>query len=295
MKIALLMTGDCRQMWITAPSIYKNVIEPNNADVFLYLNRGSLQPNVNDQEAIAKAVFNKNVKSLIFTGEDYAEEFTTLHFANYYKVEEFYKNAGRSKFDTGIVYGTTDEYLKVKKCCEEIIRYAAANNFKYDLICRVRPDIGWLNKCNLIQLISSNTLYISNYELHNCSISEELKATNMFPYMDASFFYGSQDVIHKLCVDFSEHMYDTLELCHESHDLSLAQEKILARFVLNSGMKFNTDMDRPRMSRYYVDWRKSPNFPLVEKFCPEISENNNTYFDRIGVSDIVMDETIVLK
>jgi hypothetical protein len=296
MKIALIMTGQSRLMWLAAPSLYKYVIDQNDADVFLYLNRGSIIPTVpvDEEEELTRKIFNKNVKSLIFTDDNYKKEFDELLKSNFERLESFYGAQNRKISDPQIALGTTDEYLKVKKCCDEIVNYANKNNFKYDIICRVRPDIGWLNRLDLSAPISPDKLYISNYELHDCSNCLELRDTNLFPYIDASFFYGSQDMIHKLCTGFSEHMYDTLELCHESHDLSLAQEKILAKYLLDNKYEFNL-IDRLRMSRYYVDWRKSPNTPLMQKYFGEIPENSNTYFDRIGDKDIVMDDVIVLK
>lgn len=287
MKIALLMAGQCRQMWLTAPSIYKNVIEPNNADVFLYLHKDSLMPKPDSEEEITKKVFNKNVKNLVFTDDNYNKELKEFCQINHSKVDRFYKKISRDKWDTHIVETTTDQYLKVKKCCEKVIDYADKNNFKYDLICRIRPDIGWLNKFDLLLPVPPDILYI-NYHLFE----------NKYPWAVDSLFFGSQDVMRNLCAGFFGQMYNVLEIYDEKNpekDLSLAQEKLLGRYVKDGGIKI-TGIDRPRLSRYYVDWTKSPNSPLVEIFFKnEISENNSVYFDRIGEKNIVMDNAIILK
>ncbi len=285
MKIALLMSGECRQMWLAAPSVYKNVIEPNDADVFLYLNKESLVPRVPivEEEEIVNKVFSKNVKSIKFTDDYYKKELEELYENNCLKINKVYKKINRDKWDKHIALTTTDQYLKVKKCCETIVNYAANNNFEYDIIVRVRPDIGWFNKFNLLKQIALDTLYI-NYHLFE----------NKFPYATDSLFYGSQDIMYNCCTEFLNQMYDALEIYDEriEKDLSLAQELILGRYLKNSGTKI-TGINRPALSRYYVDWTKSPNFPLVDKFCGKvISENNSVYFDRIGEEKIIIDETI---
>ena len=162
MKIALLMTGQCRQLWLTAPSLYENVINPNDADVFLYLNKNSMEPVTgNAEEDIVNTVFPKNVKSLTFTDDNYDKEVKELIDSNYKKITEFYKTYNRDKWDTQLNYHNSCQYLKVKKCCEVAVDYANKNNFKYDLILRVRPDIGWFNKFDLLRPTSPDTLYVN--------------------------------------------------------------------------------------------------------------------------------------
>jgi hypothetical protein len=301
-KIALLMTGQCRQSWLTAPSIYKNVIEPNNADVFLYLNKDSLIPQVHNEEEIIKKVFSKNVKSLIFTDDKYNKEVKQLIDSNYSKIDGLYKKLNRGKWDKQLNIHNTDQYFKVKKCCEAAVDYANKNNFKYDLILRVRPDIGWLNKFELLLPTSPDMLYV-NYSLHDVSADS---TPHLVSWVEDTCFFGSQDVMYKFCADFSDKMVDGLEICDERYDLSCATEKLLAKCLIDSGIKYkgiNNYFDykgegwiRPKLAKYYVDWTKSPNFPLVEMFYEKgVSENIAVYFDRISEKDVVMDDTIILK
>lgn len=301
MKIALLMSGQARQSWLTAPSLYKYVIEPNNADVFLYLKKDSLEPNAgNSTEKIVNTVFSKNVKSLIFTDDAYDKEVKELIDSNYAKLDEHYKKLNRGKWDKLLNTHNTDQYLQLKKCCESAVEYANKNNFKYDLILRVRPDIGWLNKCDLLRPITQDLLYV-NYSLHNVSPDDK---PHFVSWVEDTCFFGGQDVMSKFCSDFSDKMVDALEVCDERYDLSCATEKLLAKVLINSSLKYTGINDyfgytgdgwiRPKLVKYFTDWTKSPNFNLVEKFCVGATGGLAVYFDRIGEENVVLDDTIIL-
>lgn len=296
MKIALLMTGQCRQMWLTAPSIYKYVVEPNNADIFLYLNNDSLEPYAGDyEEEVIKQTFHKNVTTLTFTDANYQKEVKELIESNYSKIDGFYKALNRDVWDKQLNYHNTDQYLKLKKCAEAAVDYATKNGFKYDLMIRMRPDIGWLNKFDLLDLISPDTLYV-NYSQHKV-------VDTLYSWVEDTCFFGDQNSMLRFCSDFSDKMVDVLEVCDERHDLSCATEKLLARVLINSGIGYtgiNNYFDyqgagwiRPKLSKYFTHWPSSPNFHLMERFCNGATSGLAVYFDRIGENDVVMDETIV--
>lgn len=303
MKVALLMTGECRQLWLAAHSIYKYAIDPNDADVFLYLNPDSLIPRVDNEEEVVNKAFPRNVKSIKFVDNIYKEEVEVLIESNYLKIDGFYKDANREIWDKKLNIHNTDQYLKVKKCCEQAVKYATENNFKYDLIIRMRPDIGWLNKIDLTKPVSPELLYV-NYSMHNVSHNASPVPV---PWVEDTCFFGNQDNMLKFCSDFSDKMVDELQLCHEKHDLSCATEKLLARVLLNTGIKYTGINDyfgysgpgwiRPKLVKYHVDWTKSPNFHLIERFGAGVATKNvgayAVYFDKIGEKNVVMDPTIV--
>lgn len=298
-RIALLMTGQCRQLWLTAPSLYRNVIDPNNADVFLYLNTNSMEPLTGDaEEEIVKAAFPKNVKSLIFTDEAYDKEVKELIESNYNKIDSIYKKLGRDKWDFQLNHHNTDQYIKLKKCAEAAVKYATENGFKYDLMVRCRPNHGWLNRFDLTLPIAPDTIYC-NHSMYNCSITDD--AHNV-EWCEDTCFFGDQDSMLKFCSDFSTKMVDDIDVCDEKYDLTFATEKLLARVLINTGIKRAELNDyfgykglgwiRPKLSKHNVDWTKSPNFHLVERFCNGATSGLAVYFDRIGQEDIVMDPTI---
>lgn len=289
------MTGQCRQLWLTAPSLYKNVIEPNNANVFLYLNKDSLEPLCGSAtEEIVNTAFNKNVKSLIFTDDNYNNELEALIKSNYAKIDGHYKKLNRDKWDVQLNHHNSCQYLKLKKCCEAAVDYANKNNFKYDLIIRMRPDIGFLNCFDLLRPITPDLLYV-NYSEHHV-------VDKHYPWVEDTCFFGSQDCMLKFCSAFSENMVDELDICHESHDLTCATEKLLAKVLINTGIPYTGINDyfgyngsgwiRPKLAKYFTDWHKSPNFHLVEKFCGGASGGLAVYFDRIGEKNLVMDSTL---
>ncbi len=301
MKIALLMTGQCRQLWLTAPSLYKNVINPNNADVFLYLNRDSMEPQVGDAELeIINAVFDKNVKSLIFTGDQYDKELQELIRSNYSKIIGHYGKLNRDKFDVQLNHHNSCQYLKLKKCAQAAVKYADKNNFRYDLMIRMRPDIGFLNHFDLLRPVAPDTLYV-NYSLHNVSPTS---TPDFVPWVEDTCFFGGQDVMLKLCSDFSDKMVDSLDICDESYDLSCATEKLLAKVLIKTGIKYTGINNyfgytgegwiRPKLGKYFTRWDKSQNYHLVQPFCNGAVGGLAVYFDRISDNNLVYDPAIIL-
>jgi hypothetical protein len=297
MRIALLMSGQGRQSWLASNSINKNVIEPNNADCFLCINRDSLEPGTgdNDEEIISK-VF-KNIKSLVLTDDAYNKEVKELIDSNYIKIDAAYKKLNREKWDKPLNMHNTDQYFKLKKCAEAAVDYATKNGFKYDIMVRCRPDIGWLNKFDLSRPINPDLLYV-NYSMYNVSSTQDAQ---FVPWVEDTCFFGSQDNMLKFCSAFSENMVDDLEICDERYDLTFATEKLLARVLLNTGIKYTGINDyfgytgagwiRPKLSKHLTNWSKSPNFHLIEKYSDGKTSGLGVYFDRIG-QDIIMDETI---
>lgn len=300
-KIALLMSGQCRQLWLTAPSLYRNIIEPNSADIFLCVNKNSMEPLTGpEEESIINKVFSKNVKSLIFTDDNYDKEVKYLIGSNYSKIDAEYKKLNRDKWDKQLNHHNTCQYLKVKKCAEAAVEYANKNNFKYDIMIRMRPDIGWLNHFDLLRPTTPNTLYV-NYSEHN--VSANSTARNV-PWVEDTCFFGDQDSMLKFCSAFSENMVASLDICDEEYDLTFATEKLLARVLLDSHIPYTGINDyfgytgkgwiRPKLAKYFTAWDKSPNFPLVEKFCNGATGGLAVYFDRIGENNVVMDNTLII-
>ncbi len=289
------MTGQCRQLWLTAPSLYKNVIDPNNADVFLYLNENSMEPNVGEAtEEIVKAVFPKNVKSLIFTDDNYNKELEELISKNHNKITNHYKKLGRDKWDVQLNHHNSCQYLKLKKCAEAAVAYATENGFKYDLMIRCRPDIGWLNHFDLTRPIAPNLLYV-NYSEHNI-------VGKNYPWVEDTCFFGDQDSMLKFCSAFSDDMVSELDICDESYDLTCATEKLLAKVLLNTGIPYtgiNNYFDytgegwiRPKLSKYFTNWPSSPNYHLIEPFCNGASGGLAVYYDRISEENLMYDQPI---
>jgi len=297
MKIALLMTGQCRQLWLTAPSLYKNVIEPNSADVFLYLNKNSMEPDCgNETEEIVNAAFPKNVKSLIFTDDNYNKEVEELYKSNYDKIDGQYKKLGRDKWDKNLNLHNSDQYFKLKKCAEAAVEYANKNNFTYDIMLRCRPDIGWLNVCDLQRPASPNTLYVNH--------SKHIITGEVFDWVEDTCFFGDQDSMLKFCSDFSDSMVDQLDICDESYDLTCATEKLLAKVLINTGIPYTGINDyfgytgegwvRKKLDKYFTDWPASKNYHLIEKHAKGATGGLAVYFDRIGDENLVYDPAIIL-
>lgn len=144
-----------------------------------------------------------------------------------------------------------------------------------------------------------DTLYV-NYSLHDVGYDG---VTKLVPWVEDTLFFGGQNVMHKFCTDFSEKMIDDLEIVgNENYDLSCATEKLLARCLLNTRIKYlgiNDYFDyrgvgwiRPKLAKYFVDCTKSINYHLVEKFYN--GEKYAVYFDKIGEKDVVLDPTIII-
>ena len=142
-------------------------------------------------------MFPKNVKSLIFSDDNYDKEVAELIKSNHEKIDTQYKQLGRDMWDVQLNRHNTDQYFQLKKCAEAAVAYATANGFKYDLLIRMRPDIGWLNVCDLQRHIDTNTLYV-NYSHRNVSATDK---PHLVDWVEDTCFFGGQDVMLKFCSD----------------------------------------------------------------------------------------------
>jgi len=136
MKVAVLITGQLRDYKINVQNHIKQIIEPNDADVFVYAtDRNTLHttgPNITQKYVITtsqsrrqitretKKIYGSYLKKVVVADEDLADDdFGTIGY--FRKRMQNQMNNIREGF----------------KMCSE---YAKRNSFEYDIVVRCRPD-----------------------------------------------------------------------------------------------------------------------------------------------------------
>lgn len=161
MKIAILITGQLRDYKINCLNHIKHLIEPNNADVFIYActtntlhstgvnitQKYNITTQHNKEELIdeLKAVYGRYIKGIeINENEDLTDnDFGTL---GYFKRKI---NNQMSNIRSGFLMSE---------------KFSQQNDFQYDIIIRCRPDNSkFPNKLELNNSINSNTIYSTIY------------------------------------------------------------------------------------------------------------------------------------
>jgi len=162
MKVAVLITGQLRDYKVNILNQIKHLIEPNNADVFVYAcNKNTLHtcgPNITQKYNITTkqdaGKLMKNIK------EQYGPALKSVEV-----------NESEPLSDTD--YGTLGYFRQRMQNQMDNIRkgflmaqeYAQENGFEYDVVVRSRPDNSMYPKLiNLSQMeIKENTLYSTQY------------------------------------------------------------------------------------------------------------------------------------
>ena len=201
MKIALLISGQLRQYWITYRSILKNLIIPYNMDVFLvtgsntikyqtyfeYISENNVETmslsesrnshkfpseiQINEFEFCKKTIgkylkgFNKNCYIKNYW-EEYHNIVNNIRFNN--KNIDKYNKVRNIFLERDEVFRPYDyvvlQFMLLSKGIELIENYENKNGFKYDYIFKIRPDIEVSNIINLKYIFKQKCdIYVSPY------------------------------------------------------------------------------------------------------------------------------------
>tara|TARA_R110000796_G_scaffold60220_13_gene139050 strand:- start:1757 stop:2587 length:831 start_codon:yes stop_codon:yes gene_type:complete len=187
MKIAVLITGQMRDYKINAINQTKHLIEPNNADVFIYAttkntihsNGQSLEQKYytttsytkDELENDTRVIYGENLKGLIIDEQENLpdQNFGTLGYFRT-RMQNQIDNIGKG-------------FIMAKE-------FAEKNNFKYDLIIRSRPD---------------NAMYPKKVVItaKNLVLGEDIIYSTRFTpsgHRDLCFFaLGTPEVFEKYC------------------------------------------------------------------------------------------------
>lgn len=207
-KVAILMSGQSRTFWLMGKSIYNNVVLPNNADVFVYVEESS-SINV-EHEFLFREIYKDSLKGYRKINQSYIDKVMTYDAYIRTKHPLVESNPG--------MFRATDQYIKFEECGKMIERYEEEKGFKYDVIMRVRPDIFWTDKF----IIRKDLLdkYISiNYARED--------------WLKEYFFYGNRDLMFKLIDGLVGYIVH-----NNNEDYSKPPEVLFAEFINKNKIPF---------------------------------------------------------
>lgn len=149
MRVAILITGELRTLANTFKNIKQNLIDPNNADVFVYADvklprDHHLLWNHATLIDFYKSIWGDNVKRAItLTEKDRAEYNAILNFLWDYKPGITQEVVGKTGVNREYLRrsGSIIEYFLLMKAGHIMTAYEKEHNFKYDVVIRSRNDI----------------------------------------------------------------------------------------------------------------------------------------------------------
>ena len=189
MKVAVIITGQLRDYKINALNHVKQIIEPNNADVFVYA------CNKNTIHTCGENVTQKYNITSVESKESITKDVKSLYGENL-KAVEINENESLSDED----FGTIGYFRKRMQNQMDNIRsgflmaqrYAHENGFKYDVIVRSRPD---------------NSQYADVVNLSEIDIEKGIIYSTQYPsgHRDPWFFsFGDPETFDKYIVGICE-------------------------------------------------------------------------------------------
>ena len=218
MRVAVTIAGQLRDYKINALNHIKQIIEPNNADVFVYAcSKNTLHTTgdnvtqnykittVQSSEEITndvQEIYGKHLKQVVVNEN---EELDDLNFGTL----GYFKKRMNNQM-TNIRNG----YLMAKE-------YSSKNNFEYDVIVRCRPD---------------NSMFLKPVLLQGADFHEDVIYTTIYPsgHKDPWFFsFSKPDTFNKYC---SFVYLDGADESRTDNNFN-CPEVALEQHIRNAGMK----------------------------------------------------------
>jgi len=241
MKIAICFSGAIRSFKSCYPSIYRSLIEPLNADVFMHLwtfgediaqhkneHRYITHFKLQDDECSIDYVIDK-IKPKKYTIDEYNYEWEKeiVSGCNGYDIIRYMDD-----HDTNYAVSSMGMYFKIFKANELKCQYEDENNFKYDIVIRCRLDFKWSDNFTIgdFSNITDNELLI---------IKDSYCTTAHWAGND-KFFAGTSTTMNKMCNLYNEiGHYHKNEICQiEGQNLNKYHIK-----KLNLQLKYLGDKD----------------------------------------------------
>ena len=184
MKVAVIITGQLRDYKINALNQIKHLIEPNNADVFVYAcNKNTLHTCGNNIEQKYKITTTQNKKQII-------DDVTNI-YGKYLKAVEINEDENLSEDNFGTIgyfrKRMQNQMNNIQRGYFMAQKYAEENNFEYDVIVRSRPD---------------NSMYPKIVDLTNHDIKENIIYSTQYytGHRDPWFFaFAKPETFKKYC------------------------------------------------------------------------------------------------
>ena len=210
MKIAICFSGAIRSFKYCWPSIYKNLVEPLKADIFLHtwkINRIDSKLDVKfkfTKDLCSDAYVIEKLKPIKYIIEKYDPEMESkiielckMKNADFSIIPKKYRKMGQSDKDCYKKYAhnAMGMYYKIMKCNELKKLYESEMGFKYDVVIRARLDFIWERKMNLDNFggLKDGDIVIlkDSYVSKGCLTNDR-------------FFYGNSQTMDKFCELFGK-------------------------------------------------------------------------------------------
>lgn len=182
-KVAICITGELRTIYKTHQMMKKNLIDKNNADIFVYVDlKDRDKPIINKYGSIQnyyKHIWGDNVKGVIlYSDADKQEYQDLLRWLLKYK-----PHLAREKIIPNYGYmlsgGTIVEYYMLYKCGRIMMEYEKKHNFYYDYVVRCRNDVLITNEWNITEAMSNPSNDWLSYLNYSISKIEECKSKKL--------------------------------------------------------------------------------------------------------------------
>jgi len=194
MKTAILITGQIRNAKECADSIRAKIIEPYNADVFIDTWTPESKIIGSNERVFANDASPDEIISLYKPKIAIFEDFNTSPVFNNIKYNVTNKRNWSTGYDGSYAHETKLEnvfymYYKIWRCFQNVVHYEDINNFKYDVIIRMRFDL-LFDSFQVID-VKPNTIYIP--------IGRDFRGGD-----NDQMSMGSRDAMGKVCLLFTK-------------------------------------------------------------------------------------------
>ena len=239
MKTAVLLYGFLRTFEITAASLLKNIVKPNNADIFVFaydntgVSRIESGVNINKQKAInaAKQDLEGDIIDICTLKKIYGDALKKVSLQSYSDYTKKFKN------DSSGVYSPIfpidrffSLYFNISGAIKLLIEYEKETRIIYDNIIIARPDLQFYSQINLSNF-DMNKLNIASYggninpkgenEAYYCCYYKNIEKMEYIPFH--KIIFSDQLIISKAqnlkCLDclyenLKEYEKQGLPVCH---------------------------------------------------------------------------------
>lgn len=208
MKTAILIGGCIRNSFSTFDNFVKNIVETNDADVFMLFRPNSEfdceheKNTYKNFEIMARELLGTRLKHYKYTGKEYDDivnincEICKKDAMSHKEIPEdvTYYNHQNNLISTRLV----DQYTFCLFLANILENYEKNNNIKYDYVIRTRTDkMDFkvpLPICDMIQKYGNN-------------IDETLYVCGSDTWYNESFFFGTHDIMLMVCRTFCTKLF----------------------------------------------------------------------------------------
>jgi hypothetical protein len=203
MRIAILLPGGLKTYHLHIQEFYNNLIKPNNADVFMYLNpnsdiksRGDYSSVDIDHDALIRTTFKENLKGLTWCQNPPDTE-AYQKWGKEKLERSWVKRYGKQNMDKQEHYNdnyflkVVDQYIRLRECYRMLKEYSKEHNITYDIVIRFRVDI-----------YIDRVVDLSIYDCPNGRVY--IHTSKKFELRDY-LFIANQKTMEKICEEFPDH------------------------------------------------------------------------------------------